>query len=138
MKIYDLSHIVEVLYQNSTNFNVNTIQNTRFNVIYINDPNYLNRISEYESRGYEVINRLGDSPYEPKILPIYPMFNFPSELPVCIDNAHLIKYLYVDGKLLVNFPERGMDYYYDNKLTYLGMVNFNIYYKNGKQQFKLE
>lgn len=137
MKIYDLQHIVESIYQRnfSLNFNVNTVLNTRFSKLYINDPLHLSKVKEYEDKGYEVINRFND-PYELIELPIKPLFDIPSELPVCLENAHLMKYMYSNDILYVHFPDRGMGFEYEGKPTYLGLINYNINYVSKKFEFK--
>lgn len=128
MKLYSLQHAVECLYQsNFTNsFNCNTIQNSKLDLIYINDPMYLMYKDEYISRGYEVIDRFDDQPYEMRKVNISSLFPFKSVNPICLENSNSLKYMFIDDHLYIHFPERVMGLMYNGCPTYLGLINFNI------------
>jgi hypothetical protein len=128
MKFYNLQYAVEAVYQQNFNFNFNCneIQNTKLTNVYINDPRFLEYKDEYISKGYKVIDRLGESPYEKKRVEIYSLFPFKDTFPVCIDNSDSLKYMIVEKKLYVHLPEKVLGLTYNHRLTYLGLINYNI------------
>lgn len=138
MKFFNLQYAVEAVYQKNFNFNFNCneIQNSKLSDIYINDPRYLKFKSEYIEKGYKVIDRFDCSPYEKKRVDIYPLFPFKDTFPRCLDNSDSIKYMMIDGKLYIHFPDKVLGTIYNKHLTYLGLINYNINYFINHGKFK--